>query len=616
MMRAPALLLLLLLVAGPAGAAIHTVRNTDPDGDGSLRAAVDDAEKGDTIVFASGVAGTIALEEPLELFGELTLKGPGADRVTLRGSGKYVVRTGGTVSLSGLTIAGGTEAAVTVERGRVSLVDVAVRDSGAVGVLVESGRLTLSRTLVARNAGAGIESEGTIVHCINSTIADNGGAGVRATEGELELASCTVAYNRGSGVQVEDASARLTNTLLASNLRACQGTITSGGYNLVDDDSCAFSGPGDLRSADVRLQPLAANGGPTETAALTGGSPAIDAGNPDGCTDPTTGSVLSVDQRGRRRAGGRCDIGAYEQPVARTGTVVNRIVALVDGDPITALELMQFANSDPRLAQAALTDRAGVLDVLVTQRILAKEVEAQGIVIADEEIDRYITNVRQRNNLTDEQLDAALAQQGLTRERYRAQIREELQRAQLINREIRGKVSVSPEEIARYQEEHGGAPASGGGGGGEQVEISHIVLPIPRDAGPADVAMIEAHAAALYAELEAGADFAELARRESKDAAAASGGKLGTFRPNEMRDELAEAVEDLDPGEYSKPVRTETAIHIVRLDARLGADEAPALSDEAREEIKDKLYAKALEERYARWLKEDLRQRHSVEILP
>src|SRR5690606_32220774 len=110
MMRAPALLLLLLLVAGPAGAAIHTVRNTDPDGDGWLRAAADEAEQGDTIVLASGVAGTIALEEQLELFGELTLKGAGADRVTLRGSGKYVVRTGGTGSLSGLTIAGGTEA--------------------------------------------------------------------------------------------------------------------------------------------------------------------------------------------------------------------------------------------------------------------------------------------------------------------------------------------------------------------------------------------------------------------------------------------------------------------------------------------------------------------------
>ena len=43
---------------------------------------------------------------------------------------------------------------------------------------------------------------------------------------------------------------------------------------------------------------------------------------------------------------------------------------------------------------------------------------------------------------------------------------------------------------------------------------------------------------------------------------------------------------------------------------------APALSDSAREEIKEKLYTQALEARYARWLKEDLRQKHSVEMLP
>ncbi len=615
MKRAPVLLLLVLLVAGPAGAAIHTVRNTEADGEGSLREAVEEAEEGDTIVFASDVRGTIAVDDPIEVFGTLTVRGPGADRVTLRGSGEIVVRSGGTVSISGLTISGGREATVTVERGRVTLLEVAVRDSGAAGVLVERGRLTLSRSLVAGNAGPGIESDGTTVRCINSTVADNGGAGVRATDGAVELASCTVAHNRGIGVQIEGASARLTNTLLAGNLRACHGAVTSAGHNLVDDESCAFAEPGDLHTQDVRLLPLAANGGPTATAALTGGSPAIDAGDPAGCSDPETGRVLSVDQRGiRRPAGPRCDIGAYEQPVARSGTVVDRILALVDGDPITSLELMQFANSDPRLAQAALADRAGVLDVLITQRILAKEVEAQGIVISDEEIDRYVANIRQRNNLTDEQLDAALAQQGMTRERYRAQIREELERAQLINREIRGKVSVSPEEIARFQQEQSGGDVSATAA--EQVEISHIVLQIPPGASAEEVAAIEARAAALHAQLAAGANFAELARQESQDAAAAGGGKLGTFRAGEMRDELEAAVADLDPGEHSEPVRTDTAIHIIRLDARLGSDEQPELSDEAREEIKEQLYAKALEERYARWLKEDLRQRHVVEILP
>jgi peptidyl-prolyl cis-trans isomerase SurA len=540
-------------LAGPAAAVTHVVRNTDTDGEGSLREAVSSAEKGDTILFGTGVRGTIALEEMLEIE-NLNIKGPGADAVTIRGSGDVTLQLAGTSAISGLTIA------------------------------------------------------------------DNGGAGLRADGGTIETRSCSIAYNRGAGLEAAGGEVIAHNTLLADNLRACDGSITSKGYNLADDESCALSGPGDVHNSDARVGTLSANGGPTQTVALTGGSPAVNAADPSGCVDDS-GSLLTVDQRGTRRpSGGRCDIGAFEQPVAVTGTVVNRIVALVDGDPITLHEIQSFTTDDPRLAEAARNDPAGVLELVVTQHILTKEVQAQGIVISDAEIDRYIETIKQRNHLTDEQLEAALAQQGLTPERYRKQIRDELERAQLINREIRGKVSVSPEGIERYQKEQGGGeggeeePASD-----EQMTISHIVLQIPPDASPADVEAIQARAEKIYGELQDGADFAEVAKRESEDGAAKSGGKLGSFKKGEMRDELEEAVADLDPGEFSKPVKTETSIHIVRLDERVGegAEGAPVkMSDAQREEIKEKLYAKALEERYARWLKEDLRAKHSVEMLP
>jgi parvulin-like peptidyl-prolyl isomerase len=612
MMIRPLLAITMLTVlAGPAAAVTHVVRNTDSEGEGSLREAVSSAEKGDTILFGTGVRGTIALDDMLEIE-NVNIKGPGADAVTVRGSGDVTLQLAGTSALSGLTIAGGNTA-LEIDNGRATLLDSIVADSRGSGIAIEEGRLTLVRSQVSGNAGAGVEAKGGTVYCVNSTIADNGGAGLRADGGTIETQSCSIAHNRGAGLEAAGGEVIAHNTLLADNLRACDGSITSKGYNLADDESCALSGPGDRHDPDARVGALDANGGPTQTVALTGGSPAVDAGDPAGCVDDN-GSLLTVDQRGiRRPAGGRCDIGAFEQPVAVTGTVVNRIVALVDGDPITMHEVNSFTTDDPRLAEAARQDPAGVLELVVTQHILTKEVQAQGIVISDAEIDRYIDTIKQRNNLDDAQLDAALAQQGLTRERYRKQIKDELERAQLINREIRGKVSVSPEEIERYQKEQGGEeePASD-----EQMAISHIMLQIPPDASPADVDAIQARAEKIYGELQDGADFAEVAKRESEDGAAKSGGKLGTFKKGEMRDELEEAVADLDPGEFSKPVRTETSIHIVRLDERIGAGTTAPLSDQQREEIKEKLYAKALEERYARWLKEDLRQKHSVEMLP
>lgn len=631
--RSVLLMVGLLLAAGPAMGAIHMVRNTDAEGDGSLREAVDDAEVGDTVQFASGVRGTITLDERLDV-DRVNLKGPGANVVTVRGASDGTLRMTGPATISGLTLAGG-DVTLDIAKGKVILLDGAVRDSSGAGIRIDTGQLQIIRSLVSNNAGPGIEAAEGAVTCVNSTVADNGGAGIRSEAGRIETANCTIAHNRGAGLQAGSGEATAHNTVLAANLRACEGTVTSKGYNLTDDPSCSFGQLGDLENSDPRVGPLAANGGPTDTAALTGGSPAVEAGDPAGCADPT-GGMLTVDQRAARRpAGSRCDIGAFEQPVAVSGTVVNRIVALVDGDPITMYEVDSFTTTDPRLAEAARNNPAGVLDLLVTQKVLAKEVAAQGITISDAEIDRYIDNVRQRNNLSEEQLAAALGQQGLTMERYRAQIREELERAQLINREIRGKVSVSPEEIARYQKQQDGGGEDGAEGeegaegekedeaaapSNEQVSISHIVLQVPAEASEADAEAVLARAEKIHDELDDGADFAEVAKRESEDGVASQGGKLGTFKQGEMREELEQAIADLEPGEYSEPIRTGNSIHIVRLDERVGTDTgtdaATQLPDPAREEIKEKLYAQALEERYARWLKEDLRQRHTVEMLP
>jgi len=92
--------------------------------------------------------------------------------------------------------------------------------------------------------------------------------------------------------------------------------MTSDGYNLSSDSTCNFSNTGDLNNTDPLLGPLQNNGGPTETMALLRGSPAIDAGNPIGCTD-NLDHLLTTDQRGMPRPDHEdtsgCDMGAYER---------------------------------------------------------------------------------------------------------------------------------------------------------------------------------------------------------------------------------------------------------------------------------------------------------------
>jgi hypothetical protein len=109
----------------------------------------------------------------------------------------------------------------------------------------------------------------------------------------------------------------LTNSIVASNVGSsgpdCDGTVTSGGHNLLgSDSSCSgFTGVGDLVNVDPVLGPLQNNGGPTLTIALLSGSPAIDAADDAVCAAPP---VNGKDQRGvARPQGPHCDIGAYEK---------------------------------------------------------------------------------------------------------------------------------------------------------------------------------------------------------------------------------------------------------------------------------------------------------------
>jgi CSLREA domain-containing protein len=181
------------------------------------------------------------------------------------------------------------------------------------------------------NGGALYNTANNHLTLVNSTVAsntvvNNGSAsgGGLYNAGTLTLANVTVSGNTaqtglGGGLAVGAGSTTtLHNSIIANSPQggdclATGATVTNGGYNLVEDNSCGFSG-----GSDPLLGGLADNGGPTRTQALQAGSPALDAGDPAGCANPA-GGVLAFDQRGYLRSvdgdanpGARCDLGAFE----------------------------------------------------------------------------------------------------------------------------------------------------------------------------------------------------------------------------------------------------------------------------------------------------------------
>lgn len=290
--------------------------------------------------------------------------------------------------------------------------------------------------------------------------------------------------------------------------------------------------------------------------------------------------------------------------VAARAEIANRIVATVDGEPITAHELRRYA----RERNADNTPAEQVLDALITDRLLEKEIKAQGIAAREDEIDRYIEAIQQRNGMDREHFKAALAGQGLNFETYRARVKAELEKASLVNREIRQHVNVSPEEIRRYYDAHLDDYTTA-----ERVKVRDIFFPIE---DPADeTSSVRARAKALEVQelARGGRDFAALAAQFSEGPGARKGGELGTFGRGEMEHDLEQVAFALEAGKVSEPVRAGGGFHLLRVDERVGAGHKPV--DEVRDEIRETLYSQALEERFQNWLSRDLRERHHVEVL-
>jgi hypothetical protein len=171
---------------------------------------------------------------------------------------------------------------------------------GVGGAIFNNGTAYVTASTFSANDGIGggaITNWGTATAVIsNATFAGN-----------ETVSSPGMTLNNAAG-----ATMQVVNSILVATAPAnCEGVIESFGFNLVNDNSCGFVGPGDMQNVDPNLGPLGNNGGPTETHAPWPGSAAIDQG----------WCWLGIDQRGFPRpvnlprvpnARNGCDIGAVE----------------------------------------------------------------------------------------------------------------------------------------------------------------------------------------------------------------------------------------------------------------------------------------------------------------
>jgi peptidyl-prolyl cis-trans isomerase SurA len=303
---------------------------------------------------------------------------------------------------------------------------------------------------------------------------------------------------------------------------------------------------------------------------------------------------------------------------AAEAAVVDRIVAVVNEDVITLYDIEILARplvqnvktqrlSPEREQQTLAQLRSEMLNNLIDTKLTEQEVKRYNITIADEEIDNYIRQVKQRRATSDEQLRGMLAEQGMSLEDYRKEVKLQLQRTKLVNREVRSKVVVTEAEIKSYYEKNKNKYASG-----TQYHLWNLFVRLPAQAPDANRAEARAMLEKVLAELGRGRSFPEIVRRTIERPSDLQGADLGLFRVEELTPQLRDAVQELKAGQHSDIVETDFGYQIVFVQEVRQTTSRPLAQVEA--EIQDILFRERVDQRFSSWL-DDLRKRSHIKIM-
>jgi peptidyl-prolyl cis-trans isomerase SurA len=266
--------------------------------------------------------------------------------------------------------------------------------------------------------------------------------------------------------------------------------------------------------------------------------------------------------------------GAFTLAAQAAPTSVDRIVAVVNNNVITQLELQrqvdQVMNQLGRGGAAPPPRRVlerQVLERMITERALMQVAEASNLRVDNNAVNRALTRLASQNNLDLPGFKAALERDGQDFNAFRERVRAEMLITRLREREVDNKIVVTESELDNFL-------ANPALDMDRQTEynLAHILVLAPEGATPEKLAEVRAKAEKALAELKAGADFKQVSALYSDAQNALEGGTLG-WRPEAKLPSLfAAAVKPLGQGEVSDVLRSANGFHILKLLDKRGKD--------------------------------------------
>ena len=303
--------------------------------------------------------------------------------------------------------------------------------------------------------------------------------------------------------------------------------------------------------------------------------------------------------------------------LAGDSKVIEEIVAKVNGDIITLTDLHKELEAIREQLASQYSDKAVVdkefvrvskraLRNLIENKLMLQRAEETGLTAnIDIDVAAAMENVRKESGIPDMKMfEQALQQQGLTVDAYRDSLRKRLLFDRLIGRFVQSKIAVMDTEITQFYEQNRDRftrPA--------EVDVSEIVVLFEgRSRGEA-----RERAEKALAELKAGQDFGEVAKRYSQGPTAAKGGGVGAFKKGALAPALEAAVFGLKAGEQTGILEAEYGMVVMKANKKTEATLVPL--DEVRAEIQREVYYNKLQPELAKFA-DSLRMQSFVYVSP
>lgn len=259
--------------------------------------------------------------------------------------------------------------------------------------------------------------------------------------------------------------------------------------------------------------------------------------------------------------------------------LVDQIAAIVNDEVITRGELeqryqaavQQLRRQNVQQPPRGLLEKQ-TLERMITERALLQHARSSGIRVDPAQVERAVQRIAAQNNLSVEELKSALARDGVSFERFRENIGNEILIARARERQVENKLNVSDAEIDNYLKTQAGL------GQDEEFNLSHILVTVPENASPEQTQARRNRAQEILDELAGGADFAQLSATYSDAPNALDGGGLGWKTPAQIPALFLDAVRKLKPGGVSELIKSANGFHILKLNDKRGKDVATVIT--------------------------------------